>query len=100
MDLAGGRPSLLMRTGCNRDVEGYSDYACFVPEIQSFFCAADSGKFALVFDVDNAVTNIDVLDDPLEVKHKIERACPKITDVDVRYSDGNQICSSEGPSDF
>jgi hypothetical protein len=100
VDVTEGEPSLLMRTGCNRDVDGYSDYECFVPEIQSFFCASDSGKFALVFDVDNGATNIDVLDDPLEVKHKIEEQCPKITDVDVRYSDGNQICSSEGVTTY
>ncbi|EQC37100.1 hypothetical protein SDRG_05327 [Saprolegnia diclina VS20] len=82
-----GSPGLILRTGCHSP-------ACRVPEIQTFFCRATSGAFAIAFN-GQAVTNVPYNATPSVLREYLRRlTC--IAEVTVVFDAGVSACSFRG----
>ena len=89
-----GIPTLTMNTGCHSN-------DCFIPEIQSFYCAAELGSFAIQFD-DQYLMTIDSNLTQDQFKYKLE-SIQGIDEVTISYSNNkyintnlNTLCASNG----
>nr|AIG56509.1 secreted protein [Achlya hypogyna] len=82
-----GAPVLQLRTGCH-------SAACAVPEIQTFYCQATSGQFALSFN-GQTVRNIPYNASPMQLRDYLLRLT-SIASVSVSYDAGISLCAFRG----